>query len=728
MILSVLVGCKKDDTDIPTAPPDDSFKIPEGLSGTDVIKLLLASKRLDSQLLKTEGDIFETGEQVMQNLASKARANLSAVALAEVSEAPRGGKLEVDGDTFVWSDFKENCNSYDYFENITQSIINCAEQGAVLIDDTKKHVRVIDKWIAVGENQYYLGVDENSETIFSRINDSISMCKRYKNESGENVYEMYFYNDIVETRMLYVPGERYELSEKFSAGDGQYFIADSSKGYWETLSVGERPNHYNVSYFAMKKDICYDALYTPEHGEISVIKAMSSDRATDILFFRHGSGSAEMTLNLGGFNGIQSVEITASSDKIAESQDVSTDTTTVIYSTTDETYAATTGAESAILNLANGGKIEYGASYANGTVTAGRTTVNYGSGIYMGNLEITVSGETSEEIFANLDTFLTESGLVCRRDINSVLSGIDRAYSESYYFVNYHRWNGHKIQTNDDFGNAIAEELKLLAELRTLYEAVKDAQVIDISDEETLELNIDFSPVTLTVSGSASFANMTSDVSGLTLTVSDTTLFVENDSYVIDFALIKDGRGTADIVHITTDSPTETVYTGTETFTLGTAHATLEIPELADGKYTLVCYVATSDKIRASQYIPVAFTQIEKQAITLSSSVLVPEQGENGELLLTYLASRDVTVSIEKGVELDYASLRALLREQADIYGIASGETLEILDSESATFVPISDTEAPLVSGIYRLAYDVTDGETVFNGYIHAEYTAPHTR
>lgn len=728
--LSALVGCKKD-TEGAEAPPisdDGSFKIPEYLSGTDVIKLLLASKRLDSTLLKTEGDIFENGSEVMQTLGERALSNLPSKALAETSEAPRGGKLEVDGDRFVWSDLKENCNSYDYFENITQNIVNTAENGANLIDDTKKHVRIIDKWVAIGSSQYYLSVDEDSETIFYREDGIVRICKRHKNASGENVYEMYYSGSGYESRMLYIPGMRYEWSEIDPSGFGTFFVADNSKGYWETLVIGEAPEHYNVSCFVMKKDICYDAIYSPEFEEISLLKTMSSDRSSDIFFFS-GSGSYSfITLNLGAFDGISSIEITAPADKVASSFDNCTDTTTVIYSTDNEIYAATTGVESATLNLENGKKIEYGASYANGTVSAGGINVLYGSEIYTSQLEINVSGDSGEEKLANLSLFLEESGLVCRHDISTVLSGVSRAQTEVDSFIDYYRWNKQSIKTTEGISSAVSKEEEKIGALYETYTAIKDAEIIDFTDKETVELNIDFSSVTMTSAGSASLENMRAEILGLVLTVEDTTLFVENSSYTVNFALIKDGGSIADIVHIPTDSPTETVYTGSDTFTLGTAHASLDIPVLTEGKYTLVAYVATSDKIRASQYIPVIFEKINTETVHLSGSVLVVEKKEDSSALLSYLPDRNVTVELTLGEVLGYFELLEILKECAGTHGVISSDALEIYDAENDTFIPVSDSEAPLISGIYRIAYDVTDGENTFNGYAHAEYTAPNLK
>ncbi len=724
MILTMLVGCKKDESDGSSTAGDTdiSFKIPDGLSGTDIIKLLLASRRLDSQLLKNEGDLFESGSAVMQTLAERASANLPASYLAETSEAPRGGKLTLDGDLFSWSDFPENCNSYDYFENITQNIISCAMQGATLIDDTKRLVRVLDKWVSVGASQYYLGVSEDSEIIFSREEDLIRICRRYKNDSGENVYEMYFSGDGFESRMLYVPGMRYEWSEKISESEGTYFVADNSKGYWETLVIGETPDHYNVSCFVMKNDICYDAAYDASTGEISILRIISSDRATDILSVTDFSDSSLITLNLGAFDGIGSVEIVAGEGKTAPTFGESTDETTVIYSSEGEIYATTTGVDSATLNLVNGGKIEYGVQYAGSSVMAGRVLVSYGSEVYTGMLELTVSGSTYGERLANLKEFLNEVGLECRRDTDTVLSGIERASTETDSTLKYYRWHGFSIKTEGNIASALSVEDTIFDTLRASYSEIKDTEVIDFTDKETLELNIDFSPVSVTSLTGAVFENMSAEIIGLVLNVSDTTLFVENASYTIGFALVEENS--ANVIHIPVESPTETVYTRGESFTLGTAHARLLIPTLSEGRYTLVAYAATSDKIRASQYVPIAFTSISTEEAHLSGAVLVPAAKENGELLLTFIDSRNIEIELQKGDVMNYSELFGALSEKAGEFGVISDDLLEIYDEENDRFITCTDTESPLVNGTYRLSYNSTDGENEIVGYVYAEYTA----
>lgn len=254
MLASSLVGCGGN---TPSTGINGGNTPSIGISGNDAAKLLLASERLDAQLLKTKGDIFETGVKVMNNLAKTAVANLnvaymgnrsitatrlsSVQNLSTVLEGDYSGKVEINGDTFIWSGFEENNNSYEAFKSITDNIVLSAEVCADLIDNIKKNVRVVDKWVKMGDIEYYLSVDENSETLCERYlsDNSINVCKRYKNANGNDVYELYRASDKYKERCTYIPGLRYERSSINDHGEHaeDYFVADNSKGYWQTYST-----------------------------------------------------------------------------------------------------------------------------------------------------------------------------------------------------------------------------------------------------------------------------------------------------------------------------------------------------------------------------------------------------------------------------------------------------------------------------------------------------------
>ena len=104
--------------------------LPEGMSGIDAIKLMLAGERLDSRQLKGSGNIFETGTQVLNGLVGKARTNLVNVSysggaslvplstttpLSTKEPTGDGSYVEIEGDVYRWKGFKETSNSHEYF-------------------------------------------------------------------------------------------------------------------------------------------------------------------------------------------------------------------------------------------------------------------------------------------------------------------------------------------------------------------------------------------------------------------------------------------------------------------------------------------------------------------------------------------------------------------------------------------------------------------------------------
>ena len=76
MLLSLLASCaekkREDDDEEEKSNKKVVGVLPKELSGTEAAKLLLAKERLNANLLKREGNIFDQGVQVMNNLADTA--------------------------------------------------------------------------------------------------------------------------------------------------------------------------------------------------------------------------------------------------------------------------------------------------------------------------------------------------------------------------------------------------------------------------------------------------------------------------------------------------------------------------------------------------------------------------------------------------------------------------------------------------------------------------------
>lgn len=715
MMASLLVGCNGGAS---TGEANNSLK---EINGSDAVRLLLANERLNAQLLKTEGDIFENGVEVLNNLARIANDNLKLTytgnsspsvtrlnmqKTATVLQGNYNGKVEINGDTFTWSEFKENNNSYDYFKNLTDNIVNSAKVGAELIDNVKKNVRVIDKWVDVGGFHYYLSVDENSETLYERdsANSMLNICKRYKNENGDDVYELYRSNENFEERMTYIPGQRYELSTINDYGEHaeDYFVADNSKGYWETYVVGAFPDHYNVSYFIMKNNICYDSIYEPKNESIMLLKIMSADKATDILSFSDDEGVSTVDLKLGGFDGIKSIEAPANA---------------VEYDAA-EGYANLPSGENSKVRLTNGKVLNYGDSFVGGKISINAIHVTFGGEFgYTGEICLRIEGETKNERLEALKSFLNETGLKCRRNINSVFSGIDRAYVELDSIIKYYTWNGVSVTNEAGIGKAITNEKSRFGKMKALYTAVKDAEVLDISDTELIELNINFAPIT-----ENGFQNITLDagkvsLGSISLTVEDTTLYVKDEPYKIMLALA-DSKNS--LVHLDMVNTSSTKYADEEKFTVTASALEITLPAVSSGRYTLVAYIATSDGVRASAYTPVTVGELLNMPVKIENISVSAAKGEKGELILTCEQLKDFTVALTTESRVSYEEFKTAVSETVFKYGVPS-DVIELQANDTYTALTGNETEIP--DGTYRIGYKTENGNTVTEGYVYIQYS-----
>ena len=610
--------------------------MPKGLDGKDIAKLLLANERLNAGLLENEGDIFEKGEKVFRDLGKLAAQNLEASAATLVAtplkykeltpveslakttiKHPYGGTVEIDGNSYRWSDFKESNNSYEAFEGTTQAIIEAAEAGAMLINNIKKNVRVVDKWVKSGNDMFYLHVEENSETLYQRVHDRYEICKRYKNEDGNDVYELYLGSDNFVQRMTYIPGERYELSmyHPHTERSGSFTVADRSKGYWEVYWVGEAPEHYNVSYFVMKDDVCFDSFYDPRTGEIPMLKVMSADRKTDIM---NVNDLYWVDLKIAGFDGVSYAEVIAEPHEVSNGHpgfngDERAYKVITFDAGGESTDPAIIPVDSPILYLENGKTLKVGDTFLGGKVLIDAIRVAYYSmSSYTCEVSLRTEAETRNGQLELVKSFVEEVGLTCRRDLDETFSGVGIAYSELAIITQYYKWNGVSVATEAGVAKATALEYKKISDFGAMLDDVKDAEIIDINDTEKLELNIIFADITEHADENVRYESMSVSVGDISLTVEDTTLYVEGEPYSVAFALVSTS-GSGGLIHIGSDNEASAEYSNEKKFTVSASDVTLEMPTVKPGEYTLVAYIATSDGIRSSKYFEVSFDEISSE-------------------------------------------------------------------------------------------------------------------
>ena len=692
LLVSMLVSCK------PTKDGEGGkTEIPEGMDGKTASQLILANERLNSQLLKNEDNIFEKGSEDLKNLAkivqesipkyASAMSNLSVRELEAVTNKDAmtdGSWVSVNGTNFKWGGFAEYSNSYDTFVSYAKSISDSALRGAELIDDVKKNVRVVDMWVDRGSH-LYLHVDENSETLYSRAQDvfQIEICRRYKDENGNNVYEVYYYGveEDYETynRMLYIPGLRYEFSIKMISDTtpmDNCIIADNSKGYWEILNTNsDFDENGTVSCMVIKDDICYDAFYNPQRNEIGPFKIISADKKTDIMIISDiENETLTVELALQGLNGYEYVEITTTEDKIANGFPYEGEKEIIrgengIYGT----YYQTTGfAPPTQIKLNNGNLLKTGDTLLNGKVSVHQIHVRYQSKDanegYVGDIMLLLKGDSFEDRMQTLYEFFEQTGLDFRRDKNVIEAGILRAHEEMDALSKYYEWDGAKINDIDAMVKAHEREIARTMSSKDMYEKIKDARVIELDNSEEMALNMYFGKVSASTQG-ANEENGTITIDKLTLTTTDTLLFVEGEPYVIKLALV--GQN-GELYHLEYEGATEKAYVKGDSFSLEQSGISIKTPlvELV-GNYDLVAYISSADGIRSS-----GFDKVKADPMVMNSpsyrygiTQLTVHINESA-ITLEYQLNGDIEIDITLDAPISYDELYEIMAEEVYKYGI----------------------------------------------------------
>ncbi len=752
MMVTLLVGCKGPSSDIEPGGTDEPAPM---LKGAEAAKLLLAEQRLNAQLLKNEGDIFENGTKVFHDLAAIAQANLYRYTYADTpatisfeggypvvvplgggqasgelttvskTESADGSVLEINGNTYTWSDFAEYSNAYDYFSNLTQGVVSNANAAADLIDSVKRFVRVVDRWVDMGGDQYYLHVEDNCEILFNRRDDFLKICKRSRDAQGVDVYELYLASGSSETRMVYIPGRKYEYTHRQKTGGFDHnIIAENTKGYWEFLDVGGQAPYYGVTCIVVKDDICYQAPYTLEDiGRGSgTIQIISPDKASDIMDFARDHGS--VTLALQAFEGIESLQIEVAPDKVfpTNSPEIGE-----LYSHEEhgKKFYLAIGAKSPDVILKNGMVLKAGERYLDGRLTVRNIRVDYrnkqdGSYGYWPSMSLEIDADSFESRVQILQEFLSLTGLRCKWDMDYVISGTLQAQKEIEQSQKYQMWNESPVRTSADIAQGYANLDAKYAAWPALYDTVKDAQVIEFSNREEMELNIHFAPVVAQVSTEVKSEGDVVSVSGLSLTVTDMTLFVEGDSYMVNFALLAKAAG--GLVHIPVEGTNTVVYDGGEELVVSQT-ATFTIPVLSPDEYTVVVYVSTPDGIRMTEYTALTFHTVTPYETKAGNVEMKTSLGSANEIqvLCTYITDVEVELVFEDG-DVSYAQMRQALEAAAYDYGFTDEKALVEVMSGEDVWTTLTGEESALEGGTYRLKYQIKNGQTVVEGYVYTQY------
>ncbi len=732
-----------------------SAGLPRGLNGKEASKLLLARQRMSSDAFNGADSIFSSGEEAFLNLYAIADENLNKFSyggkiddglkvsltsltnknspsiLSEKHTSADGSSVEIDGDTYTWRDFKDYSNSYEYFVNITNSVKTSAETASKLIDDMKKHVRIVDTWISHYDDDFYLMVDEDSETLINRNKDSgeIRICTRYKRDDGANVYELFVGTDIFNSRMVYIPGEQFYYSHNNSSADFSHqFFAENTKGYWEIVDIGNT----QLSCMIIKDNIFYDAVYDTTTQEFLTARFISADKETDILTFSDIDRNAtDIGLFLQAFNGIDKVVYECKRENIGSPDDYQNDNVYLYESIIDDMKIySTSGRKSPKVVLSNGTVLNYGDKLLDGKITIGRTLVNnvyketYNDYGYFAELTVTIQGDTLTDKINTFNEFLDYVGLTSKKSLVSLESDIIQAFSELKQFVKYKTWNNSLITTYEDVNIGRENNEKVYESFWNIYNSVKDKEVISKNDIGALSSRMTFPPIVNQSVERATFDKGVFTVNNLTVSVSDTMLFVENEPYVLKFALLgTSGKESAGLNIIEHTVGASTVFTsGNDEFSIS-ASASFSLPSLEFGTYTLVAFISTEDGIRASDYKAVMLTEINTDSFKQDSRTVTVGKTEASELILTLSYNNQIEYALNSADKVySYDEMLAFLNERAYEFGYTyDTASLEYLSADG-TWVSASSAGA-LATGSYRLKFEIRNGSHSSDGYVIANYS-----
>lgn len=674
-----------------------SCKSDHDQSGTDMAKLLLANRRLDSAMLDND-NLFASGVQTFHTLAAKATSYGERVTIL-LAQDDLVGSFRITGDTAEWSDFVEYNNSYSYFDNVTSIITDTAKRGADFIDEAKQAVTIVDCWLQSGDEKYYLAVDENSETICKVDESGLFICRRHTDEEGRAVYELYIEQESVCERVKYIPDERYEFTQILTFNETQelYFVADHSKGYWETLFSDNGGEPYGETYTVMKDDICYAVDYNVTSKMIEVLGIMSADTKTDICkIYRDDDEGLALTMQFSGFDGI--TKVTANVVDVNE-------------------HGQFTGESGIVIHLADGGTLTPGTERDG--VLLDRVYVDALADGYVGSCDVYIQGGTNR--WEKFSSFLAQNGLTCRRDWDTVLDGVGAAEEDAQNLVKYFRWNGCPITDAEGVSAAVDVEKERVAEIKKIYEDVKDKPVLKKNRNSGKGLsNVDFAAITAYDSQDVVLDNSIVRVGTISLSIDDMTLFEKDSSYVVALAIASDRS--EDMVII--DKGAAVVYDGASSLTVTAEETEFELPNLVEGSYKIVAFLATVDGIRVSACQTIGFDSVSQEQVkTYGKNIQMVTTEANGvkNVTLVYQAVTEYVVNIQASAPLAYADFIEEVSTRVYVYGTPSGEGVEkLVDGD---YVAISSDE-PVTSGTYRTAYTVKNGGSVTNGYVYIRYTA----
>ncbi len=685
------------------------------LEEIDIAKVLLANERLDSEELRTKGNLFTSGKQAFSMIQEASRKYSQRMRNKDIRS-----KLNINGNRYTWTDAPNYSNFISYFDSYATSIEFNAEKGSDLIDLTKSTIQTVDTWIKIdSQEQLLLSVDKNSETIISRSDDQYEICRRYLNSLGQNTFEMFIANSDTnsKSRMTYIPGLRYEYTS-IQNDHMLVIIASKDKGYWDIMSTSYHPeydaNGMTFTNLVMKEEAIYETTYTisNDNGVINdmygEIKLISSDGKSDLLSFYNNSVSIFTT----GLQNLNCFYIDAQNNEVEDVDKVNNrEDYKLLYTGTGEDRRYFTDQYSDVI-----AKFDNGKEMAKGNILCDGNVEVYGTMIYpigdvdfYGEIKLDFKENNLQFIFDNMEKLMDEYGFTFKDDFTSIKSAMTYSLQDSLDFSKYYLWQENHINSFEDIKKAIKIEEDLIDEFVNVYNSYKDADIIKNEKQMNIDDSYHFSNLNVLSYGNVNNEGNKITIQDLVIKVEDCSLFTNNKNYQIAFAFANEKDGVfSNLFNLDFANPIIKLFEGnvidtptndSMNFELNQS-AILEVPLLETGEYVLVAYIATADEgIRVTNPVSLKGSIIENE-INQEGFINVLHNGEDNIIVIE--SNQTALINISLTESYSYSELYLLLESYAYKYGRPTTSELETENNSSWENIA---NNTPISSGTYRLKY-----------------------
>lgn len=547
MCVSVLSGC---------------FGTGSSVTGKAGAMLALANERLRGNFTG-KNNLFGGAVEDLKNMADLGESFAESFKLLNNSNY-------TDADDIVSADR----NNTQFNEAVMRSV-SLAERGTEHITHMKERVRVLDTWVEIGNEKLLLHVEENSELLISEDKkyEESFVCYRTRDEKGIERYELLI--DAKQTgytmRALYIEDQVYDYMETYSTPgtDEEHYLGFSAvnvNGVWQCM---ENRYHYDsygarfeFNHVILTDDLCFSAGLNPD-SEVYGIYMSTSDRKVDIISAFEDDSTSYYLIQLGAFSGYKG-----------------------IY---DD------GSRNQSIVLADDTRVQI--PFESEELSIGRLLLMESAWGKECEIEVRMDQGTIDSRRAAVKNLLEGWGLECVEPLDNVFKKISEARAMAIDINRDATWNGESIHDTDGNFRALETEKAKFSTLVGYFEEYKDKEVIQASLFGGFSPLAQFAPIT-SASGNATAAadGRSFDLSGISATVEDLTLFSAGEEYYLAVGL----QNSSGIIHLEGYERTLVKCEG-ESITLTLPSGTVDVSEIAPGSYDIVIYASTDDGIRSSK-------------------------------------------------------------------------------------------------------------------------------